>query len=63
MVKQDEDGSNCPFLKDLVEGFNINYIQDYGDVGTAGYCQIDTSYDSTMKKYIWRKNEFSPTQR
>jgi len=49
MVKQDEDGSNCPFLKDLVEEFNINYIQDYGEVGTEGYCQIDTSYDSTMK--------------
>ena len=49
MVKQDESGSNCPFLKDLVEEFNINYIQDYGDVGTAGYCQIDTSYDSSSK--------------
>ena len=49
MVKQDVSGSNCPFLKDLVEEFNINYIQDYGDVGTEGYCQIDTSYDSTMK--------------
>lgn len=49
MVKQDVSGSNCPFLKDLVEEFNINYIQDYGEVGTDGYCQIDTSYDSTMK--------------
>ena len=49
IVKQDESGSNCPFLKDLVEGFNINYIEDYGEGGTEGYCEIDTSYDSTFK--------------
>ena len=49
MVKQDEDGSNCPFLKDIVEEFNINYEQNYQEGGTAGYCEINTSYDSSFK--------------
>lgn len=49
IVKQDERGSNCPFLKDLVESYNINYKEAYQEGGTAGYCEIDTTYDSTIK--------------
>jgi len=49
IVKQDERGSNCPFLKDLVEEFNINYKQDYQEGGAAGYCEINTTYDSSLK--------------
>ena len=49
MVKQDLSGSNCPFLKDIVEEFNINYEQDYQGGVTAVYCEIDTSYDSSSK--------------
>lgn len=48
-IKQDETGSNCPFLKDLVDQFNINYKDEYSEGGTMGYCEIDTTFDSSAK--------------
>ena len=50
IIKEDEIGSNCPRMVDLIRGHNENYPQTKScKLTDEGCCQLDTRCDSRLK--------------